>query len=647
MNQLKSLSVLSLAAAVVFLLATHAAPLYANEGMTAFNRKDYNEAYRIWRRNPDSLESKYGMGRLHFEGLGGPQNTSKGLSLIDEASRGGYSPATEYLATHYEKRKDYKNAIRYLERLSEKSSTAAIQKRLVTAYSQTEAKPLTKSAKYCSAVKALAELDNTGDHKRDMQACALAGKSSTITQQAALEAIGSRLTQTPSIEALETVAATYLDPNTPGFNPQQIEEAIWMLDGKLKNPRIKQILTAANVTFERCTALPALSFEDKKAFNAYCTLAAISGSSEPAKLMANNYAYGKDGRTADLSRAAALINLAPDQFANKEGLLIKLYALSSEQNWRDHLTEMDTAGQRLLELEGPDLINQFVFQLEASSSKEYGQGDASKLLRLAALTSQQEIHRAVFEQLKSKPKKNSFQPDDKDFIGNLCSLEIKLTGAENICRAPNKGAAAPNAVLSKKPSSLTIQQNANRSASPASQTPHSNERMNPAPGPNRAELVIEQSVVQCDSGNLNACALAAKTLMSEFPPRDYRDMPAEERKKLALKKLERAADGGAISSLAMLYDLYSSDLDSRLREKARKYLAVLVSKNTPQGRLREQLDVLNVDPISGVFGAILDRSKFKTACTSIRLQLERRELGRDDEIKAMNALDGAMCTAVK
>jgi TPR repeat protein len=649
MTQIKNLvsAALLIFGGVVLCLAAPVTPALASEGMTAFNRKDYNEAYRIWRRNPESLESKYGMGRLHFEGLGGPQNTSKGLSLIDEASRSGYTPASEYLASHFERRGDFRSALRYLERLADRSPSIGVQKRLVAALSRTESKPNTKSEKYCTAVKTLAETDSGGDYKSDMQACALAGKSSTISQQAATEAVGARLTQAPSIEALETVASSYLNPDSANFNPQQIEEAVWALDEKLKNARIREILRKANVTFDRCTALPALSSDAKKTFNAYCTLAVIAGDSQPAKLMAMNYAYGKDGRMVDLARAAALIQRAPDVITTKEGLLITLTALSSEQNWRDHLQTMEMAGPRLIELEIGDLINQFVFQLEASSSKEYGQSDAAKLLKVASMTTQPDIHLAAFEQLKNKPKKNDFQPDDKEFIESLCSLEIKLSGAEKVCRSGDKGRTDPKALLSKRPSSLALRQDSSRHTNADQRLPNNTPSTANAGGINRAEQEIEQSLVQCDSGNLDACAAAAKTIMGKFPPRDYRDTSEDERKKIALRKLERAADGGAVSSLAMLYDLYSADLDSQLREKARKYLAVLETKNVPEGRLRTQLEILNVDPISGIFGAILDRSKYKEACINLKLLLQRRELNQDDEVKAMAKLDGAMCAAVK
>ena len=45
------------------------------DGMAAFARRDYNEAYRVWSRNPDTAEAIYGIGRIVLEGLGSaPRN---------------------------------------------------------------------------------------------------------------------------------------------------------------------------------------------------------------------------------------------------------------------------------------------------------------------------------------------------------------------------------------------------------------------------------------------------------------------------------------------------------------------------------------------------------------------------------------------
>jgi hypothetical protein len=70
----------------------------ASVAMKAFLDKDYNEAYRQWRKTPDALESKYGMGRLLYEGLGDAPNKDKGLRLLTEAANAGYGPAISFLA---------------------------------------------------------------------------------------------------------------------------------------------------------------------------------------------------------------------------------------------------------------------------------------------------------------------------------------------------------------------------------------------------------------------------------------------------------------------------------------------------------------------------------------------------------------------
>ena len=52
---------------------------YATKAMDAFNKKDYNEAYRLWTREPEKAESQYGLGRILLEGLGGPSDPQKVL----------------------------------------------------------------------------------------------------------------------------------------------------------------------------------------------------------------------------------------------------------------------------------------------------------------------------------------------------------------------------------------------------------------------------------------------------------------------------------------------------------------------------------------------------------------------------------------
>lgn len=69
----------------------------ASVAMKAFLDKDYNEAYRQWRKTPEASESKYGIGRLLYEGLGGEANKEKGFRLLTEAAQQGYAPATSFL----------------------------------------------------------------------------------------------------------------------------------------------------------------------------------------------------------------------------------------------------------------------------------------------------------------------------------------------------------------------------------------------------------------------------------------------------------------------------------------------------------------------------------------------------------------------
>ncbi len=155
----------------------------------------------------------------------------------------------------------------------------------------------------------------------------------------------------------------------------------------------------------------------------------------------------------------------------------------------------------------------------------------------------------------------------------------------------------------------------------------------------------DQAIVRCDQGEIDSCAEAALALMSDYPPRDYVAMPSEVRRELAIKKLQRGVEGESISSLAVLWDIYYHGMDSFLREKARAYLEIMIRKNSPEGRLRQSISVFPVDPASGIFGMVLQRDTYRTACKSIKVQIERKELSRYDEIEARKYSEGVICSA--
>jgi TPR repeat protein len=625
--------------------------ILASDAMTAFNKKDYNEAYRIWRRSPDSTESQYGIGRLFFEGLGGERDTSKGLQLLNTASARGYSPASEYLAGHFEKSRNYRAALKYLERLKSRGNSSELQSRILTAYSNLEKKPLTGSQNYCGALKELNELSRRNDEAfaSDMQACALAGNPSTMTRQEALAKAASKLEERPSFEGLKLVARAALDPKSSKFDPESIEEAMWRLDPELTSNELKRTLVNAGVSFETCSSLPFSTDEEKRRVNSYCTLAGVAGAERAIKVLALDYAYGRKGRSINLGRASALINLSASARESKEGFLIILNNLIEKNDEERHLQKLIASKELMTSLSESDLRAQFAYQVRAAGEKGYDQSKAADLIKAANITKDSVIHKATFQQTKNAPK-NPFADHDEGYITALCELERKIQGSEKECRSDSKGkepvaqeaiAALTNNISSQpSPKQAVTPKTAGVSKTESSPKVPAAQMSPPGAMPNP-----DQALLKCDQGQLDFCAETALALMSNYPPRDYVAMPLDARRSLAIKKLERGVEGEAVSSLAMLYDIYTDGLDSALREKAKPYLEILTRKNTAEGRLRESISVFPKDPLSGGFGLILQRDTYRDACNSIKIQIERKELTRYDEIRAREYANGIICSS--
>jgi TPR repeat protein len=157
----------------------------AADGMAAFARKDYNEAYRIWSRNPDTAEANYGIGRIVLEGLGSaPRNPEKGLSLIQRAASANYRPALMYLADYYERTGNSHQAIKFLDRLSD-NKDLAIEQRILSLLTKVVKGEPTSSAKFCETNVNISKLG--GQVKQiDTALCAMNGHPSSQTKDDAI-----------------------------------------------------------------------------------------------------------------------------------------------------------------------------------------------------------------------------------------------------------------------------------------------------------------------------------------------------------------------------------------------------------------------------------------------------------------------------
>lgn len=163
---------------VIFLVFTSAEAV-AGDGMEAFNRKDYDEAYRVWAANPETAEASYGIGRIVLEGLGSaPRNPDRGMTLITKAAGMNHRPAIVFLADHYEKTGNSTQAIKYLERLSEKKDLH-IEQRILALITKSLKGEITASKQYCDSLQTIGKLGGT-PKQVELAACAVKGNPSSI-----------------------------------------------------------------------------------------------------------------------------------------------------------------------------------------------------------------------------------------------------------------------------------------------------------------------------------------------------------------------------------------------------------------------------------------------------------------------------------
>ena len=165
-------------AGVIFLFVSSIA--FCNEGMSAFNRKDYNEAYRLLSQAPEKPESLYGIGRIVLEGLGAaPKNVEKGLNQITRSAESGYRPAIVFLSEFHEKNGNIASAIRFYKKLSDGKTPELEQKILHLQAKLTKGDP-TNSAAYCET---LSKITDANQKKDESALCSLRGHQSQLNKE--------------------------------------------------------------------------------------------------------------------------------------------------------------------------------------------------------------------------------------------------------------------------------------------------------------------------------------------------------------------------------------------------------------------------------------------------------------------------------
>jgi len=350
----------------------------AGAAADAFSRKDYNEAYRQWSKNPDTAEAKLGIGRILLEGLGGPKDSEKGLSKIKEAASAGYSPAVIYLANYYEKAGAYSRAISYLRRLQAKSKSLSRQEKIVTLLGTLTKKPHSTNQNFCKEVKTLSELGGSAD-KKITRECALNGLPSSITRTQAEAELKGTLATNPSYNSLKRLAPGALNPESASFDPASVLSALLAVDPTLSKGESKELTITGAVSKSICVKLPTTNTTQKINQLSYCALAALMGDQQLAIISSRAFASGNMGRkSTELALTFAKLAGSPPEL---NGLQLQMLT-ETPNKWSEHLEFLSSTAQTL---SASDLNAAIRFQSNAASKpvKGYTRVEYAKLLRVS------------------------------------------------------------------------------------------------------------------------------------------------------------------------------------------------------------------------------------------------------------------------
>jgi len=345
----------------------------------AFKRKEYNEAYRQWSKNPETAPAKFGIGQILLEGLGGDKDTDKGLGSIKSAASQGYSPAIQYLAEYSAKVGNFTGAVAYLEQLQKKRPSAGRQSTLLDYLGRTTRQPYSSSSRYCSE---LTQLDKLGGDtsKRILSECSINGFQSTVLKADAARFLKNILSSAPSYNTLNKLLPEALLASSPAFDPELVLSSLEKLDESLSSEDTKRTISIESLTKDVCTNLPTGSKAQKLQQLSYCALVAVKGDRDVAALTAQMYLSGELG-VQSASRALRFAQLSESSPTTDS---IRLQAMESLGDWQGHLGLL---GKHL----STDFMNEaqvqtaFKFQMSAiqSSDARYSRADFHKLAQLA------------------------------------------------------------------------------------------------------------------------------------------------------------------------------------------------------------------------------------------------------------------------
>ena len=675
--------------------------IQASEAMDAFNKKDYNEAYRLWSRDPDKTESQYGIGRILLEGLGGDPNPTKGLNLLVSSANKKYMRSIRYLAKYYEKQRNYSAAIKYLKKTGNPKSNLKLQTKIIKLTKNLRLKkPVWESKLYCS--EATIYLKAGGDsleEKNLMEKCAVSNNKSNFTKDEAIKSLVKVYTSSPnneifnlintntiSQESVNLLVKSYtenpskpafnlikkyaptlsiesktllidsfsvkpndstftligslvLEPKSKNFAPEVVENFFWGKQKERKEPIFLNTLKSYNLQMKVCKSLPGKTESEKNKANSYCLLSAlIENDTKIIEQIAKSFYDGTNGGKIDTIKGNYLKNIAGlSADENTDQLQLNAYMLTN--NWREHLTTLEKLigkiliKQDILEKHLTFQLDKLVLYKQSGYAKNHGVQLANVLIKIR--TTPRDIRIKAFKILPMLPDANKFKYPTADvklpmLINELEKVAYKL-------ETPSADITKPSTTArSRSESSLDIIKN----------DPGYFATKNPKPI-GKYTVGYEKLKIECDSaGMYDSCARAAKIIMSDAPPKEYKNIKKKERKNIGIELLKKGANAESPKSMIMLYDIYSKDLDSNSKAKANEYLAILVSNENPAGLLRENLKEIPTSFVSGLItgiGLIIGDRKHKQACKGIEILVRGKKLDLNDQIKAEEALENEVC----
>ena len=404
----------------------------AGPAADAFSRKDYNESYRLWSKTPNTSEAKYGIGRILLEGLGGSKDTEKGLASIKNAASAGYGPAIEYLADFYQRSGAYNAALPYLRRLQETSKSLKRQEEIVRAIGSLTKKPHSINRDFCGELKTLSELGGSAD-KVITKECALNGLPSSMTKAQAESELKATLVSSPSFESLVRLAPVALNPDSDGFDPKVVLDALIKIDPTLSSNDSKNLLSTGSLSKNICVSLPTSNRTQKITQLSYCALTALAGDRQLSITSAMAFASGEFGqKSADLAIKFAQLAGSPTEL---NGLQLRMFS-ENPSKWKEHLDFLSTTVQTLSSEEVNAAIR-FQSNLASKRVSNYTTTEYAKLLNTAVNAKNLDLEQldALLNARSALPVPTSFAAlggDPKDLESNYEILKKRFSGEPSI-----------------------------------------------------------------------------------------------------------------------------------------------------------------------------------------------------------------------